>query len=313
MKSMALLRGGLVLGSIVVLSGCPAPQPLCETSESIEPQMQPQDGADGKPGTNGLDSATFHRFSSDLLEATKVPLTESLMKDEVHPVSQAIQDVFLTDGSMDDIENGKAIREAIFDHAIQCALKEGASLVDGDKLYHGKGLLTTTGDWLVKGLPIEAAEDLFTCVAILLNPDWQGVPVFLSGPSVAKPDVPFPHIEALWTVDLSEGRPIYHVWPILDVKGATTCWGEDAGAGDPWRFRVCGSNTEDCSLDVREDRENECEEVDFVVNGEAKKDGSHFYCSAPPMPGGTPVKKPAIRTALKTLCDANSLFCPTAN
>jgi len=319
MKSTTMLRNGLVLGSFGLLAGCiepePLPPPMCEESASIEPQPQPKGFINGVGGTNGLFSSAFHLLSSELLEATKVALTDEggmPVAGTGYPVSQAIKDIFLKDDPMDDPVNGKEIREAIFGHAVQCALPAKVWLEDGERKYEGKGLLETTAGWFGAALETGDAEDLFTCMATLLNPNWKGVPVFLSGPSVADREESYPHVEALWAVDIaSTGRPRYHVWPILDVREETNCSGAGATAEDPWKRRVCGSEAEDCGLEVHIGSwEQDCPEVELDVDGKPTKDGSHFMCKVPPSGGEPAVTKPAIRTALKTECDVQFLFCP---
>ena len=318
MKWMATLRNGLMLGSVVATAACVDPESasVCKQSLGIETQ----EGINGQGGTNGLKASDFHKYFQAFLEVTKLPLAQLDVKPVggKYPINPVISSGFLKNGE------DYAVRHHIFEKAIQCALprmmnelpKESVSLEDSDKKtnYPGGGLMKTTTSWLTTALDQQAMEDVVTCMVLLLNPHYKGVPVFLSGPSVSEdgqigalPDYPFE--EAIWAVDVSE-IVTYHVWPLF--KGPQ--FREDCSWGAPrpeapWEYRVCGTTDGNCGVDVRFDRlDEECEKIldkdKVVVEG-------HYMCGAKSYSGELGVtRKPAIQTMLKTKCDLNALFCP---
>lgn len=307
MKWTAVLRGSLVLGSLALMAGCEEEPLVCPE----DPNITPQAGVRGMGGTNGLDTETFHKIWEDFFAVTQAPITDLAMapeKGHSYEVSEVLKETFLKD------RPERELYEAVFSHAMACALPAGVTLLNGDEQYEGGGILTTTKGWYKGPLEKIQAEDLFACMAVLLNPVWTGVPVFLSGPSVGTDEDSegFELVEAVWTVDIDPaGRPYYHVWPILDVAAKTSCWPDAGNEDDPWRWRLCGPGATDCGLEVRHSFEEDCTPVEFYHEGQLTTDEGHFECAAPPapkQPNGP--RKAAIQTRLRGVCDLDKLFCP---
>lgn len=305
---MKWLRLVLLLGAVTLILGCDEDKPasVCPDSPTIEPQAG---NTNGSGGTNGLNTEIFHKLAADLREATTFALSSEVAapkKGVVYPLSQAMKDKFLTASGVAGIEalEEVAARRSILEHAVQCALPEGVLLGDLERIYTGKGLLIKTHGWFNGPLTTPQAEDLFTCLAVLLNPAYKGVPVVLSGPSVDTRVESTPIVEALWTAELTEVGTFYHVWPILDAPAY--CPDPDVAESEVWKYRVCGTAKEDCDLVLHAGGlwESDCAQVPW---GEPPtSDDSHMECAVP----DSPVARPAIRTTLAAPCDVMFLFCP---
>jgi hypothetical protein len=311
MNLSATLRNTLVLGSLALTTAaCETQIVYCEESPSIEPLG----GQNGMGGTNGLDSKLFKEYAWIFYQATQEPLVQpGTEPDQLghYQLNPEIHHILLADGQNLDI------RKDIFVHALQCAMPSTTVFIDGTSSYHGnvlpdaeanlqdptKPLLSTTAGWLHGALAQPAVEDLVTCMAIMLNPRFQNVPVFLSGPSVPKrfeSTPPYLFEEAVWTADVNEVVGIrYHVWPLITGPQLPDCLDTDDLAA-AFRVRVCGSAEEDCGVDVRLDKlEDEC---DFGPNG--------YNCGAQDDENVPVLAKPAIHTMLKSQCDVDYMYCP---
>jgi hypothetical protein len=152
--------------------------------------------------------------------------------------------------------------------------------------YRGKSILSTTQSWKTKALGLDYADDLFTCMIAHLNAHNVSVPINLSGPHVvnsATSDPSFSWEEALWAAKIDPSdpdNPVFslYVWP---MENLTACPNYVTGLSD----RVCGNSTDECGLNVREDRDTACTET-----------SSGWYCDDL---SGHPL--PAILTRLKTV------------
>jgi hypothetical protein len=308
MKWIKMLREGLLLGSVVATAACGDPEtdaPMC----MLTPGIEPQSGINGQGGTNGLDSSAFHNYFTQFHAMAQTALAPSATEpvSGTYALNPEISSGFLKDGE------DYAIRSLIFEKAMQCALpretespekKPGVWLEDAakKKTYAGGGLLRTTTGWLTKALDQAAEEDLVTCIILLLNPNYKGIPVFLAGTSVSRNDQisadGYPFEEALWSASVSEVEVKFHVWPLFEgPQFPDDCSADATDPEAPWKYRVCGSDSEQCDVDVRYDRNTACEKAPL---NEADKDEEHYLCD----------KKPAMKTRLKNVCDLNALFCP---
>jgi hypothetical protein len=322
MKWITMLRKGLLLGSVAATAACGEPATQTGTLECSEYPPYDRQDINGQGGTNGLDSDAFHKYWEEFQSMTKIPLSLDPVTGSIggkYALNPAIVDGFLRDG--DDYE----IRSIVFDKVIQCALPRpttdpthpGVSLEDSkrNRLYKGGGLLGTATQWVTNGLGQSAMEDVVTCVILLLNPHYKGIPVFIAGSSVSTADPitagDYPFEEALWTVTINEVDFLrFHVWPLFEgpqIKSPKDCSHDEMTPENPWKYRVCGFNDQNCGVDVRYGRfEKECE-LDPLAEGSEKE---HYLCGLPDGSGVLGSTKPAIKTRLKTACDLNALFCP---
>ena len=320
MKTMKMLRNGLMFGALGLAAACGGSEPTSSAipAELLEcrlsPTVETQDSTNGTGGSNGLDAYLFHKYFNEMFAAMNVALTTAVPPPgQPFPVNPQIATGLLAEGADRDA------RKAMFEHAIQCALPTNTTLIDAEmETYTGKSLLKTTGGWLQNGLGEAARDDLFTCMSILLNPVYQGVPVFLSGPSVhecarSTPDYIFE--EAIWRAEVTEVGVIYHVWPLFTGEDLPGCRNADE-LKDAFTLRVCGESENHCLLDVRElgAAADECEAVLPVADGTCGPteglvpgaNGGHFKCA---VDGG--IKKKAIQSRLKDRCDLFALYCPS--
>jgi hypothetical protein len=212
---------------------------------------------DGSGGTNGAQVAAYHVNVPLLLLAMSVEAEDPYNGDQVNPA----------------LENTGLLNTAggrqMFGYAVRCAFPRGKALKSsaGDE-YKGEEILRSALDWPARSLDTSQQEDVLGCMLAHLNPYGIHVPIFLSGPSVT-PDAEgdllgFTFHEAIWQVDLNGGRPIYNVWPLVDLS--STC----GASTDPSVLtRICDQPLGNCGTTLRYDFTNACKGSNgtFVCDG----------------------------------------------
>jgi len=276
---MSLVRGSraLVLGAGLVAMGCDVAAENAEISTE-SPALAPQGGPAGSGGINGASPAAYHANVEALLVALAAPAADPSDAFSVNPAIEATG-LLATSGGRE-----------VFRYATRCALPAGTHLESGNEVYQGAGILTTTSGWLTAGLATAGQEDVLTCLVAHLNPLGAQVPIFLSGPSVARTedgeDLGFSVEEALWQAQIpGPGRaPVYYAWPRVNLLSSCGLFTQLS-----WITRICGSLLNTCGVTVRFDMASACvgSEGNFTCNG-----------------------RPAIQTTLEPagLCDLHLLL-----
>jgi len=207
----------------------------CAETDSIEdleePTVTPKTGGGAQSGgTNGGSSNDNHALEGVVLAATNSPLVlPGTMK--VHPDISA--NLLAQPGGT-----------GIFKYAVQCALDKhvGSGYVtSGLKKFYGLGHLRSTDGWLAGPLDAEARNDLFACIATLMNPFGAHVDIVIEDDGGAVRDDGLDHSEfdfkeAAWAAEVIGSTVYYTVWPTEEL--IENC------NGDPihvFETRVCGN------------------------------------------------------------------------
>ncbi|HEU4404577.1 MAG TPA: hypothetical protein VFS43_04715 [Polyangiaceae bacterium] len=204
----------------------------------------------GSSGNNGLGDGEYFANQARLLAGTNVPL---FLNGELN----------VTVAQLFTVTPASA---KTFGYAMQCALPY-AQLVNIDGVnYKGGGILKTVDAWLAGPLDKTAKEDLFACMATLVNPFEVPVTIRLTGPTVDDkflrtydPSL-YTFREALWKAEIvaTMGAPPtvkYRVWPLPDLEEFCPA------ASAALETRLCGAHPELCDFIPGGPIDQECVQV----------------------------------------------------
>lgn len=282
----------VLIGSGALAMGCAEEADDLDTPDDpalAPPARTPLGGPAGSTGTNSLPPPDFGSNRGNLYTSTQSPFATYVATDD---------EWWIANNTANNALLSTSGGRKVIKYAARCALPTtvavNAQVGSTVFSYPGKGLLTTTQEWLTVPLALTAAQDLFTCMLAHLNAFGVEVPINLSGPSVTNTtgdDASFTWEEALWAAKIIPGTSKttfnFHVWPLDDL---VLC----ESYVEQLTNRVCGGFSGNCGLTVRSDRATACTET-----------STGWYCDVTPT-----TTLPAIKTRLK-VTDVESLYdCP---
>jgi len=246
---MILHRSLLVVAAVglgLLQGGCASSSEEVDVEITDSLGLEPLEGNGGSQGGNGLPTVDFNAHVLLLWTAMDLGINDenntsvSSLKND--PTSETLK------------------------YAVRCAMPAGSS-VQG---FTGGGILSTTSDWLRKGLSVPQKEDVLTCMIAHLNPYDVEVPLQLKGYSVTDSlttayAAQFTVKEGLWVARQVGSTFQYIVWPLdtLQLQCPNT--------QNALLTRVCATGQEpgdmipDCPVEVRETTLDEDCEKDLVT------------------------------------------------
>ena len=221
------------LVSTVSLAGCAETDSI---EDLEEPPVVPMSGGGSQSGgNNGGSSDDLQTLEAALVQATNVPL---LKPGTNKPHLGIALNLLPQPGG-----------PGIFSYAVQCGLRAqpGLEYVEWSGMtFPAKGHLRSTDNWQTGPLDATGRNDLFACMAALMNPFGAHVDVLFTGARVRDDGLPHPDFdlkEAGWAAQVIGGTVYYTVWPTEEF--IQNCDGDPASV---FETRVCGNLPDDCNF-----------------------------------------------------------------